>query len=385
MGRSSDVRIGIDASNLRRGGGVTHLAQVLRAADPAAHGCASVVVWGGRETLSQLPMDKPWLTAVHDPLLDGTLPARLWWQRVKMSRLVRQAADVLFVPGGSYGGDFSPFVTMFRNMLPFDHHERARYGWSWEAFRFGLLERYQAATFRRAAGIIFLSEYAEAHLRRTVKELRTGSAIIPHGIAQEFFRSPLAQRSLESCTAERPFKLLYVSTVDLYKHQWNVVKAVARLRSTGVPVTLSLTGAAYPPALRRLQEAMSCVDPERQFIHYLGAVAYSKLPRLYHEADAFVFASSCENLPNILLEAMAAGLPIACSNRGPMPDILGEAGSYFDPEDPESIAQAVREQLESAPLRADLAERAYSKARAYSWTQCAASTFEFLRKTAAAA
>jgi glycosyltransferase involved in cell wall biosynthesis len=82
---------------------------------------------------------------------------------------------------------------------------------------------------------------------------------------------------------------------------------------------------------------------------------------------------------------MASGLPIACSNRGPMPDILGEAGSYFDPENPESIAQAVRGQLEHASLRTDLAEQAYGRARAYSWTQCAASTFEFLRKVAVAA
>jgi len=45
---------------------------------------------------------------------------------------------------------------------------------------------------------------------------------------------------------------------------------------------------------------------------------------------------------NILVEAMASGLPIACSNRGPMPEVLGDAGVYFDPEDPHDIARALR-------------------------------------------
>lgn len=377
----SELCVGIDASNLRRGGGVTHLSQLLRVADPAAHGVSRVVVWGGERTLSQLPRELPWLTTAHDPLLDGALPARLLWQRVKMPKLVRQEADVLFVPGGSYAGRFMPFVTMFRNMLPFDPAERSRYGLSWAICRLIMLQRLQTATFRRAAGIIFLSAYAQSQVWRAVKNLQGRSAIIPHGIAQEFFCPPRVQKPIESYSVARPFTLLYVSTVDLYKHQWHVVEAVGELRKTGVPVALSLVGAAYPPALRRLHNTIQRVDPEGKFLHYRGPAHYAELPGLYHGADGFVFASSCENLPNILLEAMAAGLPIACSNRGPMPDILGDAGIYFDPEQSGTITQSLDALLAKVSMRAELAEKAYAQAQSYSWPRCAASTFSFLMKT----
>ena len=61
-------------------------------------------------------------------------------------------------------------------------------------------------------------------------------------------------------------------------------------------------------------------------------IPYHELHSEYKDADLGVFASSCENLPIILIEKMASGLPIACSNKGPMPEVLGSAGVYFDPE-----------------------------------------------------
>jgi glycosyltransferase involved in cell wall biosynthesis len=176
--------------------------------------------------------------------------------------------------------------------------------------------------------------------------------------------------------------LLYVSAVDVYKHQWHTVQSAAKLRQSGLPVELTLVGSAYPPALRRLRRIIEQVDPFGTFINYAGHESYSLLPKRYHQADCFVFASSCENLPNILLEAMAAGLPIACSERGPMPEILGDAGVYFDPESPESISVALRCLIEDLSLRESSAQLAYEKAGFYSWKRCARETFEFLAGTA---
>ena len=86
-------------------------------------------------------------------------------------------------------------------------------------------------------------------------------------------------------------------------------------------------------------------------------------------------------MPNILLEMMASGLPIACSNKEPMPEILGKAGIYFSPEQPEDISNALSKLIESPLLRMELAQASYDSAQAYSWQRCANETFSFIAET----
>ena len=95
----------------------------------------------------------------------------------------------------------------------------------------------------------------------------------------------------------------------------------------------------------------------------------------------FVFASSCENMPNTLIEAMAAGMPIVCSNRGPMPEVLKDGGIYFDPENFDSIAIAIEQLFENKLLRDKLAKKAELLSRRYSWKKCANETWVFLKET----
>jgi glycosyltransferase involved in cell wall biosynthesis len=166
--------------------------------------------------------------------------------------------------------------------------------------------------------------------------------------------------------------------VDEYKHQWNVAEAAARLRREGMPVDLELAGKSYPAALRRLHATLERVDPDGAFVHYRGPVPFRDVHNLYDRAEVFVFASSCENMPNVLLEAMASGLPIACARRGPMPAMLGDAGVYFDPDDPASIADAVRSLAADATLRERCAKAAFARSSEYSWGRCAARTLAFL-------
>ncbi|MGA2227039.1 MAG: glycosyltransferase, partial [Syntrophobacteraceae bacterium] len=154
------------------------------------------------------------------------------------------------------------------------------------------------------------------------------------------------------------------------------------LRNQGFSLQLDMVGPAYPPAMERLREALCRLDPDETFIRCAGKVPHKKLPAVYRQADLFVYASSCENLPNILIEAMASSLPIACSNRGPMPEVLRDAGLYFDPESPEQIAGAVGELMTDHGKRSECATRAYEYAKQYSWERCARDTFAFIADVA---
>jgi glycosyltransferase involved in cell wall biosynthesis len=370
------MRVGIDASNLRGGGGITHLRALIEATDPARDGIERVTVWAGRGTLDQLP-DLPWLDRALDRKLDGSLLSRTNWRRRCLPRLAKEACDVLLAPGGLCTAGFRPVVTMSRNMLPFEFREMLRFAPSRIFARTLLLRGSLSRSFRRADGVIFLSDYARTRVQQVTGVLRK-TATISHGVNSRFFREPRPQRPITEFTAEQPYHILYSSIIDMYKHQWQVVRAVAMLRDEGFPVSLELIGPKYPPAYRRVERAIRETG-SAAYIGAPGAVPHDELHSKYHGADLFVFASSCENLPNILLEAMAAGLPVACSNRGPMPEVLGPAGTYFKPTDVDSIASAVRKLLQDPDLRARNAVDSFRRVQGRSWDRCAEETWRFVR------
>ncbi|MDD2714769.1 MAG: glycosyltransferase family 1 protein [Candidatus Wallbacteria bacterium] len=376
------MKIGIDASNIRTGGCLTHLVELLRAAQPEKYGFEKVIVWGGSSTLAKLEK-RPWLECQYQPELDRFNLVRRYWQKFKLTKLLNQGKfDLLFAPGCIYTGSFRPYAVMSQNMLPFEWKESMRYGMSKGLLRLVIFYVLQRHTFRNADGLIFLTSYANDVVMKSIKSVNGKTVIIPHGIAARFMMKPRVAKPRECYSFSTPFRILYVSTIDIYKHQWLVVEAVAKLRKEGLPVVLDLVGPAYKPALPRLMKALRTNDPENTIIRYLGAVNYENLVECYKGADLFVFASTCENLPIILMEAMSAGLPIACSNHGPMPEVLGEAGTYFDPDNPSSIGTAIKNMVESPELRMKAAQAAYAKAQKFSWERCAAETFEFLAKVA---
>jgi glycosyltransferase involved in cell wall biosynthesis len=375
--KGDPLRVGIDASNLRGGGGITHLAALLSHLEIADAGVEQIVVWGSRAVLGRL-VERPWLVKFNPRKLEGSAAARLAWRHRTLPRCARDECDVLFAPGGLCTDRFHPVVTMSRNMLPFQFREMARYGLSRMFLRLGLLRSAQRRSFQIADGVIFLSQFARETVLRTTGPLSGLSTVIPHGIESGFFRAPRPARPAVDFTPNDPMRLLSVSIVDVYKHQWYIAEAVARLRQEGLPVSVRFVGGAYPPAANRLSRVIHRHDPRREFLHYDGPVDHVSLPGCYQVADGFVFASSCENLPNILLEAMASGLPIACSDRRPMPEVLGPAGVYFDPTRPREIETALRRLFQDAELRRHLAIAAHERAQQFSWSTCARDTFRFL-------
>jgi len=373
--------LGIDAFNIRGSGCLTHLYEVLSVIDPSAHGFEKVVIWGNSATLEKLH-DRPWLHKIHVSLLDRPLPYRLFWHRFISKTSAQQAGcSLLFVPGGSDANGFYPIVTMSQNMLPFEWREIGRYRSPLAILRLLLIRWTQMISFRNANGVIFLTKYASKSIIQCTGKLRGESVIIPHGINRRFYLKPRPQSMRSQNGLGYPWRILYVSAIYTYKHQWNVVEAVAALRSEGFSIKLELIGPSGD-GINLLNDALNRFDPQGDFISYYGAVAYEILADYYSRADIGVFASSCENMPNIVVEKMAAGLPIACSGMGPMPEILGESCVYFNPCNPGDIAAAIRKLILSPSLRRECADSGFERAKLLSWERCANETFEFLGRIA---
>lgn len=369
-------RIGIDAINLLGGGGRTHLIELLGASDPARHGFSTIIVWGCPDTIEQLPR-RPWIEPRPvRSLSDATIFHRSFWQLAQLSREARRArCDVLLVPGGSFFGDFHPFVAMSQNMLPFETAERARYGWSLKRFRLALLHLTQRSSFRRADAVISLSGHARAMIEAVRGIASDRITVIPHGVGTRFHQPPDAR----SDTPGEPLTLLYVSPIEPYKHHDHVIAGVAQARKdSGRDLRLRLVGPGNLARRRVLKALIQRFDKMSQWISYTGPVPFDQIDREMKAADIALFASSCEACPNILLEYMAAGLPILSSDRGPMPEIAGDAAAYFDPEDTGSLASALVRLVTAPDERDRIAGAAYAKAREMSWTRCADDSFSLL-------
>jgi glycosyltransferase involved in cell wall biosynthesis len=375
------LKIGIDASNLRQGGGRTHLIELLNVADPERDNIEFVIVWGSEETLALLP-ERPWIKKTSVKKISQGFIWRTIWQFFISARHARiHDCNIFFAPGGSVVPTFKPTVTMCRNMLPFDWKELSRYGFSITTFRLILLRFIQTFSIKNSDGVIFLTSFARNAVLSCVGPISGKSTIIQHGVNYRFTNSGNKTPRLRSINSEKIIKLIYVSKIDVYKHQWVIVEGIAiARRETGLDLRLTLIGSSYAPAMRRLQKAINRWDPEERWTDCLGHIDYDQIEKVYHSAHIVVFASSCENMPNILLEALASGLPILASNRGPMHEILGKSGNYFDPENASDFANCLVRFLDESdhslpPLRQDV-----DVVEQFSWERTAIKTFSFLSK-----
>jgi glycosyltransferase involved in cell wall biosynthesis len=376
------VRLAIDASNLSAGGGVTFLRYFL-ANIALAKGFEKVLIFGPpklgedfravieapaefvpQEALAGSRWRSTGVTAL--PGYVANLLRTLRWRDTMFPAMLRSAgADVLLSPGGLVPSRVPSGIriySMCRNMLPFDSKEAARFGLSFQRLRLSLVRRYQLNGFRKARGVVFLSRYAQASVCAIAPEVLPKSAVISNGVDGVFRRDPEYVPY-----ANAPTRLLYVSSIDAYKHQWHVVRALRILHNQGYTgLHLDLVGWQHGQSMRRLQRAIADTGMA-DHVHIVGAVPHADLVKQYQAAHIFVFASSSENCPNTLLEAMASALPIACSSVPPMPEFAEDGAMFFDPEDGASIAGAIGTLLDSPVARESTAHRASALSRKYSW------------------
>ncbi|MCY1514135.1 Glycosyltransferase Gtf1 [compost metagenome] len=374
--------LGIDATNIRSGGGLTHLREIINFSDINSHGFDKVVIWSSQQTLNLLPNEE-WLVKIsHEYLNKSFVWSFLYQVFILGGEANKHDCSLVFVPGGTFISSFRPFVTMSQNMLPFELHEAFRFKSFLTRTRFLILRITQSYSFKKAEGVIFLTKYAHNAISSILNLKKKPFKIISHGIDKKFSSLPKAPMSPDFYNSTNPFKLLYVSIVTAYKHQWNVAEAVCKLNERGYPLHLDLIGPKDEEGFSKLKAVLDRYPNSKSCISYLGKKDHRDLFDYYRKSDAFVFASSCENLPIILIEAMSAGLPIASSDRGPMPEVLKDAGYYFNPEDVDSIYKSLEDLYLSYQDRYSIANKAYFYTNNFTWANCSTETFDFLAQIA---
>ncbi len=218
---------------------------------------------------------------------------------------------------------------------------------------------------RRADRVIALSETGAADVAATLGVPRGRIDVTPLGVTVAR-RAPAASAAAlrdRYGLGDAPI-VLCVAQKRPHKNLLGLMRAIEL-----VPGDSLLVLAGLPtPHERELRAAAG----ER--VRFVGWVAEAELEGLYALADCCCLASFEEGFGLPILEAMARGVPVACSNAGAPAEVAGDAALTFDARDPASIASALRSVLQDAAQRARLVEAGHRRAAQFTWAQTARAT-----------
>lgn len=323
------------------------------------------------------PLDPEIHVITHPWMISKYRLFRYLWYLWTYPRLVKKIEpDVEFYPSGQLRVYLRKARTLStcHNLLLFDEKELARITNIDEQNFFQRYRKNQTRSYQKSDSVIFLSDHSQNVVTGKVNGIKK-STVIAHGLDPIFLLPE--KRSYEFGNR---INLLYVSPFYHYKHQIEVIKALQLIReSTGLDIYLHLIGGGNTSAASEIHNYI-INENIQDFVFSKGSFNYEELVNEYKSADIFVFASSCETFGITILEAMGARLPIACSNRTGLSEILKDAGVYFDPENPQSIAEAIQKLIKDFNLRENLGEKAYKYALHFTWQRCADETFGYIKE-----
>lgn len=366
----------IEASNIGgEGGSITHLREFLKHSDFEHQGVSQVLICTSQSVFDKVKNDRPVIQYLNHKWLNRGYLKRLLWQIFVLPGILKKHQPLLFIPGTGYPKRKYPFVTMFRNLLPVDTYEMDRYKYSATWLRYKILRQTYFTAFKQASGLICMNDYIFNEIPLSIKEAIRSHAIIPHGLSEIFKIEPKVDYKIRG-----KIRLLYVSRINLYKHQWVVAEAVLKLKDVGYDVELKLVGSQKGYGQEKLEKVCNSYNDDGKVVKFIEEVSQANLVQYYHDADIFIFASTCETFGMILLEAMGAGLPVISSDKSSMKTLLKDNGLYFDVENVDSLIQNLKSLIESEKLREKYGQLAHKEALKYNWKDTSAKTLAYIRK-----
>lgn len=291
------------------------------------------------------------------------------WEQVRLPRLIERD-ELLWSPANTGPLSVSRQVVTIHDLSPLEHPEwfHPRFA-SWYGY---LLPRLA----RRARRVITDSLFSKSRIVELLDVREDHVVEIPLGVAGRF-HPPTDNACVQDRTAveRKPPYFLVVGSLQPRKNLATLFTAWERVGFAAEEAKLLVAGASAK-AFRAER-----FDHLPQNVELIGAVDDDELPRLYGEALGVVLASYYEGFGLPLLEAMACGAPVICSNATALPEVGGDVPLYVDPHDSDSLGQALLTLRHDGQLRMNLRMRGVLRARAFSWEDTAERVWRVLEES----
>ena len=243
-----------------------------------------------------------------------------------------------------------------------------------------------ARSVQLAARILTVSEFSRDSILRHYDIPPEKVRVIPNAANPEFRiigRDKAVSQSRDLLGCAEPF-LLSVGDLQPRKNHLGLIEAFTRLVTEypQFPHHLVLAGKETWFASKVRETALASGVASR--IHFTGFVSDADLLSLYNACDCLVYPSFYEGFGLPIVEAMACGRPVTCSNTSAMPEVADGAGLLFDPNHPASIMRAMRDVLLDTELRGRMERLGLQRAAQFTWQKSAKATLEVYREVAGA-
>jgi len=310
----------------------------------------------------------------------GTLQDIMWHQ-MSLPQLCRSHKyDALFLPAGNRRlPAISPCPTVGTVHDFSSIHMPGKYDKSHLFY----ITKVLPALVRRLTRVIAVSESAKRDIVEFAGVPHERVTVIPNAVDHSLFFPDDPQAAFERLARKmeirRPY-LLYLSRLEHPgKNHVRLLQAFAVLKERyGLPHQLVLAGSDWDRAaeIHDAAEKLSCTGD----VLFTGFAATEDVPDLYRAADVMVFPSLLEGFGIPILEAMACGAPVVCSNVSSMPEVAADAAAYFDPNDIDSMVESLARVVGENDIKADLRERGLLRAAKFTWAESAGKTLGVLRQ-----
>jgi glycosyltransferase involved in cell wall biosynthesis len=238
------------------------------------------------------------------------------------------------------------------------------------------------AVGRASTRIIAISEAARDDIAATLDLDVEKFDVTPLGIALPAPRPAVDARAVRDRLglSEDPI-VLCVAAKRAHKNLHGLIRAFALLADGAqAPPAMQLVLPGSPNAYERELRALARELGVEAGVRFPGWISEADLEDLYGVAACFVLPTFQEGFGLPVLEAMARGLPVACSDIAALSEVAGDAAMRFDPHDPSSIAAAIARLIEDRQLASELVERGRERCRMFSWERTAQTTLASYRR-----